>query len=106
MFKINRAMDDLIYTDIEEVLCSEPGSDKRKDLIDEISILTDKRNERKRSIETRIQEVAKTAVSIASIVIPAMVTIWGTVEVLKFEEEGCITTDPGRGFMNRLVPRG
>lgn len=104
--KIKKAIDNVILEDIEELSYETVGSDDRKALIDEILKLTERRTEMKKVVANRFQEVAKTAVTVAGIVIPAMVTIWGTVEVLQFEEEGTITTNAGRGFMNRLIPRG
>ena len=39
------------------------------------------------------------------IVIPAAITIWGTVKSLEFEKEGTITTIMGRGFIQKLLPK-
>ncbi len=39
------------------------------------------------------------------IVLPVMVTIWGTKASFKFEETGCVTTIMGRGFISKLLPR-
>lgn len=47
----------------------------------------------------------RNAISIAGIVIPTVVTIWGTLKSFKFEEDGTITTIMGRGFINKLLPR-
>lgn len=41
----------------------------------------------------------------AGIIIPSLITIWGTLTSLKFEEEGTITTPVGRGFINELFKR-
>lgn len=41
----------------------------------------------------------------ASILIPTMVTIWGTKASFEFEKEGTITTIMGRGFINKLLPK-
>lgn len=40
-----------------------------------------------------------------SIVIPAVLTVWGTNKSLKFEETGTVTTIMGRGFINKLLPK-
>lgn len=45
------------------------------------------------------------AIQGAGIVLPLMVTIWGTVKSFKFEQEGTITTIMGRGFINKLLPK-
>lgn len=49
--------------------------------------------------------IVKNTISIAGIVIPVSVTIWGTLKSLKFEEEGTVTTLIGRGFINKLLPK-
>ena len=47
----------------------------------------------------------QTAISIVTIAVPALLTIWGTCKSLKFEETGTITTPIGKGFINRLFPK-
>ena len=47
----------------------------------------------------------KNVISVAGIVLPLVVTIWGTKVSLKFEEEGTFTTIMGRGFINKLLPK-
>lgn len=42
------------------------------------------------------------AISIAGLVIPSAITIWGTIKSLQFEETGTITTSVGKSFTNRL----
>lgn len=47
----------------------------------------------------------KNVISVASIVLPLAVTIWGVKVSLKFEEEGTFTTIMGRGFIQKLLPK-
>lgn len=47
----------------------------------------------------------KNCISIAGIIIPIIVTIWGTKKSFEFEKEGTITTIMGRGFINKLLPK-
>ena len=47
----------------------------------------------------------KNIISVAGVVLPLAVTIWGTKVSLKFEEEGTFTTIMGRGFVNKLLPK-
>ena len=47
----------------------------------------------------------KNIISGAGVVLPLLVTIWGTKVSLKFEEEGTFTTIMGRGFINKLLPK-
>lgn len=41
----------------------------------------------------------------AGIVIPSVITIWGTIKSIEFEKEGTITTIMGRGFIQKLLPK-
>ncbi len=47
----------------------------------------------------------KNVIGAAGVVLPLLVTIWGTKVSLKFEEEGTFTTIMGRGFINKLLPK-
>lgn len=47
----------------------------------------------------------RNGINIAGIVIPSVITIWGTIKSLKFEETGSVTTPIGRGFINKLLPK-
>ena len=42
--------------------------------------------------EERKDRLIKNGISIAGIVIPSLITIWGTVKSMEFEKEGTITT--------------
>lgn len=44
-------------------------------------------------------------ISVAGIVIPAVLTVWGTCKTLKFDQTDTITTSMGRGFINKLLPK-
>lgn len=50
-------------------------------------------------------QLFKNGIAIAGIIIPSMITIWGTFKTLKFEETGTVTTIMGRGFVNKLIPK-
>ncbi len=50
-------------------------------------------------------QIFKNGIAIANIVIPSLITIWGTFKTLKFEETGTVTTLMGRGFVNKLIPK-
>ena len=47
----------------------------------------------------------KNCISVAGIVIPALITIWGTLKSLKFEQDGTVTSMAGRAFISRLFPK-
>lgn len=44
-------------------------------------------------------------ITIAGIVVPTVVTIWGTLKTFKFEETGTVTSMLGRGFINKILPK-
>lgn len=47
----------------------------------------------------------KNGLTAAGIIIPSIITIWGTIKSIEFEKEGTITTIMGRGFFNKLLPK-
>ena len=44
-------------------------------------------------------------IAITGIIVPSILTVWGTLKSLKFEETGTVTTSVGKGFINRLFPK-
>lgn len=75
--------------------------------------LQEKVNSRESDIDLRLQaakddkinRIAGHAINVAGIVLPIMVTIWGTKASFEFEKEGTISTLMGRGFINKLLPK-
>ena len=55
--------------------------------------------------EDRKHRLVGNCIAVAGILIPAGLTVWGTLVSMKFEETGTITTAIGRGFINRLLPK-
>ena len=55
--------------------------------------------------EDKKDRLVKNLISIGGIVLPILVTIWGTKVSLKFEETGTVTTQMGRGFIQRLFSK-
>ena len=118
---------DAIETDFETLASAKVGSDDRKATVDELIKLMDRaiemekvNNECEDKTEIRENDQAmkmrqleddkkdrliKNAIGVAGIVLPLLVTIWGTKVSLKFEEEGTFTTIMGRGFINKLLPK-
>ena len=47
----------------------------------------------------------KNWISVAGIIVPVFVTVWGTKKSFEFEKDGTITTIMGRGFINKLLPK-
>lgn len=56
------------------------------------------------TMENKAQTV-KVCIDVAGIVLPCVITIWGTLKSFEFEKEGTITTIMGRGFINKLLPK-
>lgn len=118
---------DAIETDFETLANAEVGSEERRATVDELTKLMDRMIEMERvssdcKDKTEIREndqavklqqledekkdrVVKNIMGAAGIVLPLLVTIWGTKVSLKFEEEGTFTTIMGRGFIQKLLPR-
>ena len=59
----------------------------------------------KQDEEDRKDRLIKNCISVAGIVIPALITIWGTLKSLKFEQDGTVTSMAGRAFVSRLFPK-
>ena len=55
--------------------------------------------------EDKKDRLVKNILTGLGIVLPAGLTIWGTLKSLKFEETGTVTTIMGRGFLNKLLPK-
>ena len=55
--------------------------------------------------DERKDRIVKNAISVAGIVVPLGVAIWGTVVSINFEKEGTVTTILGRGWINKLLPK-
>ena len=105
-----------IRDEIERLGELEIGSEPYKATVDGVTKLFDRaieleksdveRKERlKQAKEDRVDRWVKNAISVAGIIIPISVTIWGTLKTLKFEETGTVTTIMGRGFINKLLPK-
>ena len=116
-----------IEDQFDELSRMEKGSDEYKatvecavkltDRIIELEKLEDERLEKeqsrefdndlklKQSKDDKRDRIVKNCISVAGILVPTLLTIWGTKTSLKFEEEGTITTAIGRGFINKLLPK-
>ena len=102
------------------------GSDEYKTTVDGVTKLADRiieiekieKDEKSKEIERESNDYLKmkqmeddkkdrwvrNGIAIAGIVIPTIVTIWGTLKSFKFEKDGTVTTIMGRGFIQKLLP--
>ena len=116
-----------IQEQIEALRNMEIGSEEYKTTVDGITKLVDRLNEiwkckaefesqdivrkeenkfrEKQAKHEHINRWVQNGITVAGILIPVGVTIWGTLVSFKFEEEGTITTIMGRGFINKLLPK-
>ena len=125
--KVETMLHDEILNEFEELKKLEVGSDGYWAAVDGISKLLDRAIEydkldaecNERSLNRGFEEDyklqlaedekrdrrIKNGITIAGIVIPSLITIWGTIKSLNFEKEGTVTTIMGRGFINKLLPK-
>lgn len=78
-----------------EIDCEDKAAIRENDKLIKQQQLEDEKKDR----------LIKNILTAAGIVLPILVTIWGTKVSLKFEEEGTFTTIMGRGFINKLLPK-
>ena len=125
--KVETMLHDEILNEFEELKKLEVGSDGYRAAVDGISKLLDRAIEydkldaecNERSLNRGFEEDyklqlaedekrdrrIKNGITSAGIVIPSLITIWGTIKSLNFEKEGTVTTIMGRGFINKLLPK-
>ena len=125
--RIDVPLKEEIVSEIEELKKMEVGTEPYKVTVDGLTKLVDrvieiekfeaelreKVNNRESDIDLKLQQakddkinrIVGHTINVAGIVLPIMVTIWGTKTSLKFEETGTVTTLMGRGFINKLLPK-
>lgn len=118
---------DAIETDFNKLADEKLSAEDRRATVDELTKLMDraiemekvnidckdKKEIRENDRFVKMQQldddqkdrIVKNIIGAAGIVLPLLVTIWGTKVSLKFEEEGTFTTIMGRGFIQKLLPR-
>lgn len=116
-----------IDDEFDKLAGMQPGTDEHKATVDSIAKLMDraielekladaaeeKANDRKfenelklkQAKDERLDRIVKNVISVAGIVLPIGLTIWGTVTSLEFEKENTVTTPVGRLFINKLFPK-
>ena len=124
---IEKLLHEEIENEFKDLANLERGSDEYKTTVDGLTKLVDRAikidelnideqnkidsreteaNLKQQQIDNeRKDQKVRNGISIAGIVIPVAVTIWGTIKTLKFEQEGTITTNAGREFMKRIFSR-
>lgn len=127
MAKLETLLHEEIQEEFEELGKLEVGTDKYKSAVDGLTKLCDraieleklktdkelKQDQQNVDAELRAEQlkderkdrVVKNSLTAAGIGIPALLTVWGTLKSIKFEETGTITTIMGRGFIQKLLPK-
>ena len=128
--EIKNQLEAEISSELDILKDTELGSEQYKTMVESISKLIDRHNEmskidlelqkhwlnermelnrieREKTLNERNEkdQLFKNLISIGSIIVPVLVTVWGTYKTLKFEETGTVTTIMGRGFINKLLPK-
>ena len=105
-----------IASEFEALEDIEVGTEEYRTTVDGIVKLVDRRielekleNERAMKAEQMKEErkdrIVKNGIAVAGIAIPSLITIWGTIKSIKFEQDGTITTFAGRSFFNKLFSK-
>lgn len=123
MSDVKTLLNEEIQMELENLKDLEMGTDEHKISVDLITKLLDREIELKKleneeskrvedndfkkfqAKEENKDRLIRNGLTAAGIVIPTIVTIWGTLKTLKFEETGTVTTMMGRGFVNKLLPK-
>ena len=98
----SEAITKLIDREIELKKLDSANDDKRHQRLIEIK---DRELDRKKYESDEEDRWIKNGLTAAGLIIPTIVTIWGTIKSFEFEEKGSITTIMGRGFINKLLPK-
>lgn len=108
-----------IKSEFETLKTVGTGSEEYKTTVDGVTKLVDRAIEiekfnaereenalkREQMKDEKIDRWIKNGLTLVGVVVPAGLTVWGTIKTLKFEETGTVTTMMGRGFINKLLPK-
>lgn len=119
-----KMLQDEIENELEELGKMEIGSEQYKVTVEGLTKLIDrsieidkinfemddKIEDRETDLEVKNKQIEedkkdrriRNGISIASLAIPAIITVWGTLKTLKFEEEGTVTTLAGRAHIQKM----
>lgn len=105
-----------IKAEFEKLEGLTPGSEDHKAVLDGLTKLMDRMTEIEKSEnevaaqaavrkDERVDRIVKNVIGASGVILPLMVTIWGTKAAFEFEKEGTVTTILGRGFLGKLLPK-
>lgn len=127
MESIRELLDEEIQVEFEKLSKLEVGSESYKATVDGLAKLVDRaveidKTEMENATKIEAQNIendlkalqikednrdrwVRNGIAIAGIIVPSVLTVWGTLKSFKFEETGTVTTILGRGFVNKLLPK-
>lgn len=105
-------LDVAIKQEFKNLQSTQVGSEEYKAVADVLTKLIDRANEIEKCETERVNnertgkhEVRdrwiQNGIAVAGIVVPCLVTVWGTKTSLQFEETGTVTTMAGRSFVSK-----
>lgn len=125
--RIDNLLNEEICKEIENLKTIEAGTEAYKVAVDGVTKLLDRSIEMdkltleyedraenrevdsdlrvKQMDEEKKDRLIRNALTAVGIIVPSIITIWGTVKSIEFEKEGTITTIMGRGFIQKLLPK-
>lgn len=114
--RIDELLDEDLVSEMEK-LRTIPYDDKAYGTVaDTVDMLMDKKIEMEKAKSEQLfreqqlkdekkDRLIKNIIGGAGVVLPLIVTIWGTKVSMQFEKEETFTTIMGRGFINKLLPK-
>ena len=125
--RIHTQLNEEILNEIENLKTIEAGTEQYKIAVDGVTKLMDRSIEmdkltleyedRAENRETdsslraeqqcdeKKDRLIRNILTAAGIVIPSLITIWGTKKSIEFEKDGTFTTIMGRGFIQKMLPK-
>lgn len=88
-------MDRAIELDKVEIECEDKKATRESEQLLKEQQMKDEKKDR----------LIKNIIGAAGVVLPLIVTIWGTKVSMRFEKEDSFTTIMGRGFIQKLLPK-
>lgn len=90
-----KLMDRAIELDKVEIECKDKEATRESEQLLKEQQMKDEKKDR----------LVKNIIGAAGVVLPLIVTIWGTKVSMRFEKEDSFTTIMGRGFIQKLLPK-
>ena len=114
--KAQTLLEDELARGIETLGEMEVGTEDYNYAVDGLTKLADRaiemeklKSDTSEKLEKRLDDkkdrLVQNCLAAAGIIVPTVVTVWGTIKTLKFEQDGTVTTIMGRGFINKLIPK-